>query len=291
MEQQKLKQRDQSIDFIKGIAIFAVIIHHALTFSGVASTSDVQYILGHAVPIFLTITIYLNFKKYSHNPNSPINITRLTKKILFPFLLSQLFAIPIALKYGIPYKSIILSFGFGAGTYYILIYLQIVCLCKPVFWGISRKIKVSFLALLLIHLISEFLFRYFEVPEYIYRLICTRYLFLFFIAYLLLHKDLLFKYRNHLVCFAVIGLILQYINCKYNNHIWLYPSEGFVSQKFYTNFITLFIIIILYKIYNHFPSKFIAYCGRMSNYLFIAQLTFFPTILYLINMILGKWLQ
>lgn len=129
-------ERDESYDFIKGIAILAVILHHSLTFTGLANTNEIQYTLGHAVPIFITITIYLYFKKYERNLDSNINLQRLFKSLIFPFFISQLLTIPIALKYGVPYKSIIETFGCGAGTYYILVYIQIIYLSKIVFrWG------------------------------------------------------------------------------------------------------------------------------------------------------------
>lgn len=279
-------ERDESYDFIKGIAILAVIIYHSLTFTGLANKNEIQYTLGHAVPIFLTITIYLYFKKFGRNIDSNINFRRLFKNLIFPFFISQLITIPIALKYGISYKSIIETFGCGAGTYYILVYLQTIYLSKTEFRLGQYNWKFCGVVLLIFHLLSEIIFTYIQLPEYIYRLLCTRYLFLFFIAYLLYRKDILYKFRHVIALCVIGGLILQYINCECANHLGLYPSLGFPSQKFYTNFITLVIIITIKALYPYFRFKPIIKIGRYSNYLFIIQLTFFPAMLYLIDILL-----
>ena len=208
----------------------------------------------------------------------------LIKKLVFPFFISQVITIPIAFKYGIPYESIIKSFGCGAGTYYLLIYFQILVLCRFIIRLFEKNWIVCGCVLLVTHILFEILFRYFEVPEYVYRVVCTRYLFLFFIAYLLYRQDLLVKYIYVFVFFAVVGVALQYVNCKYDNHLGLFPSEAFISQKFYTNFITLFIILLLKKIYTYMPCRTIIVCGKKSNILYIVQLTIFPAFLYFIEM-------
>lgn len=146
--------------------------------------------------------------------------------------------------------------------------------------------KICGLVLLMLHLSSEILFTYIQLPESVYRLLCTRYLFLFFIAYILYKRDLLYKYRYVITLCAIGGLILQYINCEFSNHLGLYPSSGFPSHKFYTNFITLGIIVTIKTLYPYLCFMPIAKIGRYSNYLFILQLTFFPAMLYLADMLL-----
>lgn len=183
--------RVENLDFIKGVAILAVIVHHAICMWMPSLSLLIPFVLGHAVPLFLLTTIVLTFQKYERNGRANINYTRLSRKILFPFVIAQLVILPMALlTTGSSITNFIQCFGLGMGTYYILIYVQILLLAWPVFSLLKKNIWLGVLAILCVHIGCDVLFRFCGLPEWAYRLLCTRYLFLFALGYIFVSNKL-----------------------------------------------------------------------------------------------------
>ena len=116
---------DPFIDFIKGVSILFVVLTHCLPYQ--------DYILfsfwgAQAVPLFLLIQVFHNYKKQLDKNQHPYNFNKLWKRILRPFIL--LLALQIVLQAFLSgdlldtIKNAIISGGIGPGSYYVLIYIQ-----------------------------------------------------------------------------------------------------------------------------------------------------------------------
>lgn len=276
-------QRIATYDFIKGGAILSVILHHAICMWMPSLSLLIPFVLGHAVPLFLLTTIVLTYQKYEHNPDATINHARLFRKILLPFLFAQVAILPMTwLTTGITFTDLLKCFGVGMGTYYILVYLQILFLAKSVFSLLKWNFWAATVILLAAHIGCDLLFRSVGLPEWAYRLLCTRYLFLFVVGYLFAANRL----SNKLLTFVILGGVMQALTVFGLFDFDIYPSEGFVTNKFYRDFISLAFFVLLWKCYPKVPKfidKSICFCGRHSYALFIAQMIFFPYVVYMVR--------
>lgn len=262
-------------DYIKGFAIIMVIIHHALLLYDYSLQSIVQYTLGHAVPLFLMVTVLLYYTKYDQNIESAINYRRIVNTIVFPYVLLQMILIPLAFYSGRDLSSCLVKFGIGMGSYYVALFLQIIFLSKYMFILLKKNFELSAICIFLCFIISELFFVKIDLNQYVYRLLFTRYIFLFVIAYLLFDKDLFVKYRKSLIFLAIVGFSLQVGSIQMGHNYYLFPSSGFPTHKIYRDFITIWIFWAIWKCYSFFPNKVVVFFGKHSYNIFLLQMLVF----------------
>lgn len=120
------RERDYSIDFVKGVAILFVILLHNMPNESIYS---IAYI-GQAVPLFLLVSSYLTYggfqRKGFNGYFSARNVKKMLDRVSLPFFLlifSQC-AIFYLLKGGVDWQRLYMQGGFGPGSYYPWIYLQ-----------------------------------------------------------------------------------------------------------------------------------------------------------------------
>lgn len=120
------RERDYSIDFVKGVAILFVILLHNMPNESIYS---IAYI-GQAVPLFLLVSSYLTYggfqRKGFNGYFSARNVKKMLDRVFLPFFLlifSQC-AIFYLLKGGVDWQRLYMQGGFGPGSYYPWIYLQ-----------------------------------------------------------------------------------------------------------------------------------------------------------------------
>ena len=252
-----------------------VIIHHALLLYNYSLQSIVQYTLGHAVPLFLLVTILLYYTKYDQNIESAINYRRIAKTIVFPYILLQMILIPLAFYSGRDLSNCLIKFGIGMGSYYVALFLQIIFLSKYMFIILKRNFELSAICIFLCFILTELLFVKIDLDQYVYRLLFTRYIFLFVIAYLLFNSNLFIKYRKLLIFFAIVGFFLQVGSIQLGHNYYLFPSSGFPTHKIYRDFITIWIFGTIWKCYSFFPNKFVVFLGKHSYNIFLLQMFVF----------------
>lgn len=168
---------DPFIDFLKAYSIICVIIAHILP------AEFYKYLLFQIygdmqVPMFVLIQVFHAYKK---GVKPKLNWSSLLKRIFLPFVAIQ--AIIIVFKAltggGILWSSLLVSGGFGPGSYYMWIYLQIAFLLVVIWpWLKKLSIKKALLVFLIISIGFELLFSFINLPDWLYRLLCVRYLFL-----------------------------------------------------------------------------------------------------------------
>lgn len=252
-----------------------VILHHALLRCGAVFQYYVQYTIGHAVPLFFLVTILLHYNKFSRSSSSSVNVTRIFKTVLLPFLCVQCLLIPIYVFQGNDISNCLIKCGVGMGSYYVSVFLQIVFLSKYMFRLLQHNFYFATLLIFFVFLVPELVFVNVGLPHDVYRLLCTRYLFLFVIAYIIFDHDLFRKFRFLLIVLAVLGLVLQAGTIQLGYEYFLYPTFGFPTHKVYRDFITLWLFLGLWKCYDFFPSRVIVFLGKHSFILYLLQMIYF----------------
>lgn len=180
----KKEGHDSFIDFLKAYSIVCVLLAHAIPHK---AFDYIQFMVwgGMQVPMFILIQVYHVFKQ-GNRPG--INFRRLWKRIVLPFLMSQIIIfVLLLLQSPLSYKEIVLntiaSGGNGPGSYFIWIYLQI-ALLLPILWSVCRKYTRKQLITIFvgISVLFDILFSIINLPQPIYRLLATRYFFLIFLG-------------------------------------------------------------------------------------------------------------
>ena len=174
---------DEFIDFIKAYAIVMVLIAHTVPILdeiGFAIWGDMQ------VPLFILVQVFHCYKK----EKAAFNFLHVMQRVMIPFFAVELFFFFIVYltnwgghdcKYNI--INGLIRGGYGPGAYYPWVYLQLAFLL-PLFVPLLKKKKtVSFITFLAICEGFEMFFSLVDLPDWIYRLLVVRYIFLIFLGW------------------------------------------------------------------------------------------------------------
>lgn len=90
--------RINEFDFIKGVAILAVITHHFLCVYQAEKVSYLYFHVGQAVALFLLVSLVIRYKKYEKDSIfSFYSFKKELKTIFIPYILAQIFLILVTL--------------------------------------------------------------------------------------------------------------------------------------------------------------------------------------------------
>lgn len=280
------KSRFLDIDFIRGFAIFSVILLHTLSGDLRASSFSIFHI-GQAVPIFIAITFFLSFinlEKMNAKLDewySPKRLRSLLKRIILPVFVINILQIFVMIIIG--HTNLIINVicggGYGPGSYYLWVYLQLWFLMPFIFKmlkycgkyiGIMLMLAICVLVNLLMNLFSSF----FPMLDKINSLLCFRYLFLAAIAWIWLYKE---QYNRHIInCLAILSLVYLFYVMYDNDPSPLVYAGNWASQNYPVYFWTYVIILSLLYAYkkNQIESlnKFFCWMGKNSWQIFIIQM-------------------
>lgn len=185
------KGHDSFIDFLKGICILFVVLNHCLPSKWM--DNSLFCIWGStAVPLFLILQVFHAFKGGTNR--SSFNGAKVWHRVVRPFLLVELVIISYHLitqtvlgetSLAQFTKTALLWGGIGPGCYYPWIYVQF-AVVMPVSAIVFRHVKGTRLLILFI-IISTIIdiLGTFLVPMRLYRLLFLRYVFLFYLGYIL----------------------------------------------------------------------------------------------------------
>lgn len=283
-------QRNQTLDALKGICIIFVVITHFHWADDMRLRLGFPFIIDMAVPVFMLISGYVYAASYERNNISTVmqgwGIKRLTKSFLrytIPYL--ACFGVEVILsciKNGIVHagganvgvKSILLALitgGWGPGSYYYPILLQLL-LVYPLLWWIVRRWK--FYGLLMIFALNfgfEWLKLILAMPVGIYRLLVFRYILLLGAGtYFYLYR----KSGNKLIESIIWVLGVVFIVCtQYLNQI-IWPVTFWVG----TSFVAVLYIIPMYKWFISREYKWwcpLLNIGKASYNIFLFQMLFY----------------
>ncbi len=288
---------DSQIDYIKGICILFVIWTHCM------DRKELGIILfpywgDTAVPIFLIIQVFHYYKK-GIDLRMPDTI-KLWKRIIRPFIImvALMFISQFFIYYDITEGAFSPSLYWdkrGPGSYYIFVYLElafIIPLLSPLFKKHSNK--CLFVIFIILSQIIEFITSISHCPDFIYRILFIRYIFLVYIGYLLATKGMFINKLS--ICAIIISIVFIYI-FNYTN-INLEPV-------FYTSicnwrichwicyiYIAYFFIWLLKQTYEKIYRftmirTFIEDLGKYSFEIFLFQIFYYATINIYVNKLLS----
>lgn len=245
------RERDYSIDFVKGVAILFVILLHNMPNESIYS---IAYI-GQAVPLFLLVSSYLTYggfqRKGFNGYFSARNVKKMLDRVFLPFFLlifSQC-AIFYLLKGGVDWQRLYMQGGFGPGSYYPWIYLQCWLILPFVIFLVNcLSFRRSFVLFVGICALGEWFTCVFHVPDNVYRLLFYRYLFLLYLGCVILK----FKIKlNVWVCrLALIALFLAILEIYTSVDLMPYLTNQWKGYHWVDYFYTLFVFFLLVKLYN-----------------------------------------
>ena len=279
---------DHSLNFVKGVCILLVIINHA---TGLAFHQNSWFFLwGYpAVPLFLLIQVFHSYKKGFDGIH--LKLGKIWTRAVLPFLLVEvlLFAYAVIIYPTITLRELIMSAvywgGRGPGSYYPWIYFQfaiLLPLLRPLFRHFGEKsLLVLFLTL---SIGTEMLCHYLHVPDWLYRLLLFRYLFLIYIGYQLVLRGVVLNILT--VSLSVISLIAVY--CfefrVFDFTPFFYDSEDWKTCHWICYFYIAYpMLYALCKFFYWLPPKSVienVFCkmGEHSYAIYIFQLFYFYVI-------------
>ena len=276
------------IDFVKAIAIVAVISLHALPLKTLYAIFA-PFHIWHAVPIFLVIAGMNSTlssikgggvfsKEYSAG-----KYIKYFQKIILPFSIVWLFEIVVLACAGkISTGKIVYSFfagGLGPGSYFTPVFIQHLMIFPLILW-LKKYLQaynqyISVIVFFLVSLLLEWLCIVFAVPEWLYRLLYVRYLFAAFLGSCLVSPG--FKKGMALVLAILSGLYIACLSYRGTSSPAMisYPSWGFQHAPAY--FYTVFLVCCLWHLY-YFCRRLdvvIMFVGKATYHIFLLQMVWF----------------
>jgi len=205
---------DPFIDFLKAYSILFVVIGHCLP---VALYNYTLFWVwgGMQVPMFILIQTFHVYKK---GVQPKLNWVNLLKRIFLPFVTVQFLIIGYkALTGDFLWTIFITSGGYGRGSYYIWIYLQIAFLLV-LLWPWLRKLSLNqaLISFLILSIVFEFLFSVIDCPSWLYRLLCVRYIFLIPLGLIWVEKGILMNLRTVMLSILSIFAVLFFVFTNYD---------------------------------------------------------------------------
>ena len=226
---------DEFIDFIKSYAILCVILGHTFPL-----LDKIGYGIwaGMQVPLFILIQTFHYLKK---ERNFKINISKILRRVAVPFIVAEILTFIVALLVkGESASTLIQEFiqkgGFGPGSYYPYIYLQITLLLP--FFAILLKhfnksgqrsaVGVNHLSLLIVFLFLsegfEILFSLIDFPDTIYRILAIRYIFLLYLGWLWVKEGVIINKTTMLLSVLSLCAIIYFEYVPIDNEPWFYST-------------------------------------------------------------------
>lgn len=275
---------DPSIDYIKGFAILCVVINHCIS---AEVQNDVLFTFwgAQAVPLFLIIQVFHSYKRGFDAVS--LSFAKLWKRIIKPFLFVSfvLYCIYIALgiknNIGVGEQTVhfLKSGGVGPGSYYFWIYLQFAFIL-PLLTIVLKKFTIwgNLLFFIVLSILLELVCSFSHLPEWLYRLLFFRYVFLIFIGYYLVQREL--RINICLIIIAIVSacflFVFQYLNFDFEPFFF---KSDWKTQHWITYGYDLLLVYVLCQLYlkrpNTWLTRFFLLLGKQSYDVFLWQMFYF----------------
>ncbi len=217
---------DPTIDFIKGLCIIFVILTHC--FNEEIRQHTLFCLWGEmAVPTFLLLQVFHAYK--GGIDKSKFKVKKIYKRILRPFIIIEMSLLLIMTILGGGNLQIIRNFatcgGWGAGSYYIWVYLQFAAIL-PLLAPFISKIDTKWLLIIFIFIsaLLEFFCCTVNIPPRIYRLLAFRYFFIIWLGVDLVRGVTRMNKLKWIVSFISMSFILYFYYFSEDTSPWFYPS-------------------------------------------------------------------
>ncbi len=279
--------QDPAIDYIKGVAILMVILFHSIMIYSLRIGSILH--IEQAVPLFLMVSAYLAFLKMEKLTKKDYfkksNFLKFIKRIFIPFFLFELIIVCVSfMKNDFNLASFLLGGGNGMGSYYPWLYFQFWLLFPFIYTLV--KMRWGGILLIIVSVIIEILFTllftnntFKEIADPIWRLFVGKYIFIIYIAYLLVENKFTLKKFYPLILLGGIYCIIHRYQIL-NLQPWFYTTKSFAWNGVHwpMYFYTGFFFFILYKYTQKLPmwiKSILLWMGKNSWELFLSQMLYF----------------
>lgn len=242
---------DPFIDFLKAYAIICVLIGHTIPHT---DAWGYFFWAGMQVPLFILIQTFHFYKK-----DSKLNVGKLLKRILIPFVVVGCFTFFMNLVFGksnanaLAIRWIRNGGGAGPGSYYPLVYIQIALLLvcfKTLFLRYSKQTLL--LVFLAISEACEITCSFLNVPEPLYRLMAIRYMFLLYLGWLWVKDGV--KVNRQIIVLCILSFLtivyFQYFSKTINNEPWFFNTVWRTHRWPCYFYVSHGLVLILYYIWK-----------------------------------------
>lgn len=220
------KGYDGFIDFIKAYAIICVLIGHTLP---PYILDNIGYCIwcGMQVPLFILIQVFHCFKK----EHATFSIVKVLNRVVYPFLIIESLTFIVAFVFaGTGFKPLIHTLltggGYGPGSYYPWIYLQ-VAVILPLVGDVLKKYNKAllFVIFILVGELFETLFSLINLPSFIYRLLAVRYLFLIYLGWLWVQEGIVINWKTMILSVISLAAIIYFNYYAINDEPFFFTTS------------------------------------------------------------------
>lgn len=244
---------DDFIDFIKAYSILVVVFCHGFPY-----LQEVGYaVWGVQIPLFFLIQV---FHCYKREPRT-INWRVIAKRIIYPFVLIELLILCVLSIRGKGDNVVQLlqegvkTGGFGPGSYYPWIYLQMTIII-PFFRPVCERLGrwKSLLTFIMLSETIEIFCSLINLPDSVYRLLCLRYVMLIWFGWIWAKEGIRLNFITILASIISFCLILYLSYSKRSFEPWLY-STNWITHRwicyFWSSFLFVCFLFGLYRLLAH----------------------------------------
>jgi len=274
------------IDFIKGVAIIFVILNHSIQDLNLVGF---PFWGALAIPLFLIIQSWHVFKKDKQKTWREMVVQSL-KRVFLPFYVLQIFFLTFLILFRnnseeiwTILKPFLRSGGDGMGSYYVWIFLQMAILI-PIVKKISERVsrKKLIIILLAISIFSEIICCVLSIPEFLYRLLAVRYVFLIYFGYDWAINGIRLRWQEILLSIASLILIWMFSYNGFGIKNLFYPTwnQFHWCCYFYPAYLFIFFLHILFKCFGEWISWIIQKIGQSTYSIYLFQMAYFFIILH-----------
>ena len=242
---------DPFIDFLKAYAIVFVVVAHS--FPAALWKYCLFQVWGDMqVPMFILIQVFHAYKK-GYKPS--INWQSMTKRIIIPFVIIQCLILLFRLVFsGQTSSDVLLSTlkagGFGRGSYYFWIYLQMAFILVWI-WPLIMKLtrKQLTLVFLLFSIGCEILFSVVNFPDSVYRLLAVRYLFLIPLAMIWVNEGVVLNFKRVFLSILSVSAVIFFCYTKYDLEPFFYNTAWSFHRWICYFYLPILLTWLLWKLY------------------------------------------
>lgn len=272
---------DPFIDFLKAFSIFCVILAHNLPTS-LWNYCQFRLWAGTQVSMFILIQVFHAYKK---EKRPTIKWASLLKRIVLPFVFVQIVILLFRSLFACSFREALIGSikmgGYGPGSYYFWIYLQMAIIFVLI-WPLVKKLTLSQLTLvfLLFSVGCEVLFSVINLPDAVYRLLAVRYVFLIPLAYGWVKQGVVLNVKSIALSLISIAAVVFFSYNETNLEPFFY-NTGWTTHRWICYFyIPVLLTYLLWLLFNrmrnvNWVSSIVKELARSSYEIFCVQMLVF----------------